>query len=279
MRADFEYRLTRDEYVVGLAALMKQLGQHDDQRTRRLLEQLAVFVAVFLVLAITWPDVLAGFLVGSVLLTILLGAMRGRWLKGATGVSYDPAAADHRVAIAPDGIADRSAMRERSWTWSAVRRIHDLEQAVVLEFVGWDMLVLPNRLWGDGTARRDFLDRSRELATEAVPVETSSKVPSLDACDLLTLGAIGAAVDVLALFVFALPVHRGPGPPVSDAGFLAMFAALLLLGLVLAYVAYRFAETGLIRLHDSSPRSAVGLAHALIWAVPLYMLIAYWGWI
>jgi hypothetical protein len=52
-----------------------------------------------------------------------------------------------------------------------------------------------------------------------------------------------------------------------------------LLGLVLAYFAFRVGGRGLERLYDVSPGAAIGIAQLLIWAVPVYMLIAYFRWI
>jgi hypothetical protein len=279
MQAQFEYRLTKDEYILGLAALTDQLGRQDDGRTRRILEQLAIVVAVLTVITFVFPDAVMGVLIAAVLLGILQGLLRERWIRGATGQSYDESVAQQHVEIADQGILTRCPLRERRWAWPAVRRIHDLEGAVVFELVGWDMIVLPDRLWNDRDARQAFLGEVRALATEAASPDRPVKTASFDRLDLLRIGAIAAGVDVLAIAVFSLPAHRGPTPPVDDAAFLATFAILLLIGIALGYFAYRVARDALPRLHDSSPSAALLLSYLLVCAVPAYMLIAYLGWV
>ena len=279
MHAHFKYRLTKDEYIVGLTALMDQLGRQDSSRTPRVLEQLTLFVVVFAVLAIFFPEALPGLLIATLLVAVLQGALRGRWVRGATGQSYDPAVADQDVEFTDVGMIAHSSLRERRWTWAAVRRIHDLKSAIVVEFAGWDMIVLPDRLWTSMEERRAFVEDARVLAVDAPAAESTVKPASFDTRDLLTVGALAAGVDVLALIVFAMPVHAGPGRAVSDGAFLGTFAAVLLLGLLLAYVAFRVARNALARLYDGSPRFAIGITQALVWAVPLYMLTVYLGWI
>lgn len=280
MHGQFRYRLSKDEYVVGLSALMNELGRQDEGRTRRLVEQLAIFGLVLAAITVAFPDALVGLLVATLLLAVFMGALRARWLRGATGQSYDPAVADHEVEITGDGIFDRSPLRERRWSWSAVRSIHDLKQAVVLELAGWDMLVMPDRLWSNGEERSAFLQDILRFATDVRPAAVvGRKLAPVGTHDLLTLGALAAAVDVFALASFAVPTLRGWVPAIGDAAFVGIFAAMLLAGVALAYVAYRAARRTLMRLQDSWPAAAIGIAQALIWAVPVYMLIAYMGWI
>jgi hypothetical protein len=139
------------------------------------------------------------------------------------------------------------------------------------------MLVLPDRLWDGPDERRAFLDGIRMLATDALNTGARSKPASFDTRELLTVGAIAAGVDVLALIVFALPQYRGAGAPYSNAAYLGFIAALLLLGFALSYVAFRTAKRWLVRLHDSSPAAAIVTSQLLIWAVPLHMLLSYFG--
>ena len=281
MHERFQFVLSKDEYVVGLTALTDQLGRQDTSRTPRLIEQLAVFVGVMAIIIIAFPDAVLGILVAAVLVSVATTALQRRWLRGATGQSYDAAVAEQEVAVADEGISTNSELRRRQWSWPAVRRIHDLKQAIVLETVGWDMIIFPNRLWEGREERNAFLEGIRSLATEAVPPAIPAQPASIGTRDMLRLGAIGAAVDVFALvlWVFALPSLKGLTPTTGAPAFLGVFAALLLLGLVLAYFAFRVGGRGLERLYDVSPGAAIGIAQILIWAVPLYMLIAYFRWI
>lgn len=275
MHATFNYRLSKREYVVGMSALVDQLGRQDTGRTRRIIEQLAVLLVVVLGVTLAFPASAAGLWLAVLLIGIAQSLFTRRWARGASGQSYDPAVAEQEVEITDQDIVTRSPMRERRWSWAAVRRIHDVKDGIVLELVGWDMIVLPNRLWDETDRRRAFLDELRNLSTEAMPSTAPVKPALFDMRDLLRIGAIAAGVDVLALVVFNVSVYRGPSLPVSDAAFLGTFAALTLVGLGLAYLVYRFARPGLERLHDSAPRAAIGLCYALIWAVPAYVMIDY----
>ena len=279
MHQQFQFVLSKDEYVVGVAALTDQLGRQDTSRTSRLFEQIAVFVGTLAIIMVAFPGAVFGVLVAAVVLGLATSGLQARWLRRATGQSYDPAVAEHDVVIADEGISTNSELRRRQWSWPAVRRIHDLKQAILLEFVGWDMLVLPNRLWENSDERRAFLDTISSFAADVAPAPAPRKLASIPTRDLLTMGAVGASVDVLAVVVFALPAYRAATAPIGDAAFLGVFAAMLLLGLALAYFAFRFARRGLEQLYDSSPAVAISIAHVLIWAVPLYMFIAYFRWI
>jgi len=277
MRAEFDYQLSKDEYVAGLTPLMDQLGRQDSSRTRRILEQLAMVVVIIGAIGIVFPDALPGLLAAAVLLTLLTAVLTPRWMRGATGQSYDPAVTDMHVEISGSGIVERTATRERRWEWAAVRRIHENNGVLALELAGWDMLVLPYWLWDSDVQRAEFTDELRSLASAALPLRKPRSTARTDTRDLLTIGAIAAAVDVQAIFAFAMPVYSGPGEPSGSGVFLGMFAAMILIGCVGAYLGYRLARHGLDRLHDRSPWAAVALAHALVWAVPLYMALDYFG--
>jgi hypothetical protein len=278
MHAHFRYRLTKDEYVLGLGALMGQLGRQDVNRIPRLFEQLAMVLVVLAVVAIMFPEALIGLLVALLLFAIIQEVLRPHWLRGATGTSYDPAVADHDVEIDKSGLVARSPARERRWTWPAVRRIYDVRQAIVLELIGWDMIVLPNHLWSNAESRRAFLDEIRVLATDALPAEPARRPILVDTSDLLTVGAFGAAIDALFLIVHLFPAHRGPGPAISDAAFVGTFVAVMALGLLAAYGIYRVAKAGLVRLHEAMPVAARAAAYLLVWALPIYMIAGYFGW-
>lgn len=277
MRVEFDYQLSRDEYVAGLTPLTDQLGRQDSSRTRRILEQLAMVVVIIAAIGIVFPGALPGLLAAAVLLTLLTGAFTPRWMRGATGQSYDPAVIDLHIEISDSGIVERTPMRERRWEWGAVRRIHENHGVLAFELAGWDMLVLPYRLWDSDDERAEFTEQLRLLASAALPISKPRSAARTDTRDLLTIGAIAAAVDILAIFAFAMPVYSGSGEPIGSGVFLGMFAAILLIGCVAAYLGYRFARRGLDRLHDRSPWAAVALAHALVWAVPFYMVLDYFG--
>jgi hypothetical protein len=224
-----------------------------------------------------FPNSLFGLLAAIALFTLFTAALAPRWFRAATGQTYDPAVSGVHLEISDGGIVERTAMRTRTWPWTAVRQIHDGRGVVALGMAGWDMIVMPHCLWDSDKERTAFVEELRALATEMIPMKLPRGNARVDTRDLLTVGAFGAAVDVLAVIVFAMPAYRGPGEPTSNGAFVGMFAGLLVLGCVAAYLAYRLARSGLDRLHDHSPSLAIGTAHALIWAVPLYMVLGYLG--
>ncbi len=107
MHERFQFVLSKDEYVVGLTALTDQLGRQDTSRTPRLIEQLAVFVGVMAIIIIAFPDAVLGILVAAVLVSVATTALQRRWLRGATGQSYDAAVAEQEVVIGRRGNLDQ----------------------------------------------------------------------------------------------------------------------------------------------------------------------------
>lgn len=275
MQVRFSYRLTHEQYSAAIAALTDQLAVRDKRRMQRLLEQLGVMVAILVVIALAFPQALPGLLVASMLATILFGALQGRWVRGVTGISFEPELADHEVELTDVGLSDRSSLRERKWSWAAVRRVHELDNMVVVELVGWDMLVLPDHLWPDASDRLKFVEELGTHAAAATFVKPSAAVSATQSGDLLTLGAVGAGVDVLALVLFLLPLSALPSGGPNQTAFLATLAVIILVGVGLAYAAYRLARKALERLQARAPSVAVALANLLILAVPAYMLLAY----
>src|SRR5215218_10351112 len=92
-------------------------------------------------------------------------------------MSFDPAVGTQFLEFTDATITDSSAMRKRQWTWDAVRRVHEREAGLVFELVGWDMLVLPTRLWESAEDRQRFVDDIRGLISPPVG-EPISSTPS-----------------------------------------------------------------------------------------------------
>ena len=84
---------------------------------------------------------------------------------------------------------------------------------------------------------------------------------------MMVLGSIGAAANAFMLVTTLTPLEQG--------------LALALIGLAMAAAAavfaYRLARFGLGALHDQSPLAAQMIAHALVWAIPIYMVATYLG--
>jgi hypothetical protein len=202
----------------------------------------------------------------------MLAFLGGRWVRGAHRVSYDPTTARFTVEFTEQGIAEESPDRKRQWQWTAVRQVHDSGEVLVFELDGWDMLILPSRLWPDAAQKAAFLRESRERVpprTEAaIPSPTTTLEPKVR--DQLQIGAIAFGVDVLFVIVFLIP-HAGGNVSVP------VVATALLIGTALGYFAYRFARYALPQLYALSPRATVVATHMLIYAVPLYIVASYLG--
>jgi hypothetical protein len=92
------------------------------------------------------------------------------------GASFDPAAhAEMRVEFSDDAIVEQSELRTRRWTWGAVRRLHLSSGHLIVELKGWDMIVLPDRLWPTSEERSAFV---AELEARRLSGETRMTIPS-----------------------------------------------------------------------------------------------------
>jgi hypothetical protein len=145
----------------------------------------------------------------------------------------------------------------------------------VFELDGWDMLILPNRLWPDAGQRLAFLRQAREGVPPRPEAAASiSRTPALDfkVRDQLMVGAIAVGVDVLFAIGFLIPQAGGN---VS----VPVVVTALLIGTALGYFAYRFARYALPQVYALYPRITLIGTHVLIYAVPLYIVASYLGWI
>jgi hypothetical protein len=263
--------LTKEDYVDGLRTVMGELGRQDPYRDRRVWEQLAAFTLLFIVLFAVFRDAGMAVLVTLLAQVAVNSALGELWVRRSTGASYDRAMAHSTVSVFEDGLEDRTADRTRKWNWPAVRHVHDTGAALVFEMDGWDMLILPRRLWPDDQSKGGFLREARRL----VPPRADSArgpAPDLNARDMLQVGAIAAGIDVL----FATSVLADPAARTNGYGLVALWLAI---GVAAAYCAYRLVRSALLQLHAQRPRLALTLSQLLVLAVPLYILTAYLGWL
>jgi hypothetical protein len=84
---------------------------------------------------------------------------------------------------------------------------------------------------------------------------------------MMFLGSLGAATGAFMLVTTLMPLGQG--------------LALVLVGFgmaaIAAFIAYRLARFALGALHAQSPVAGQVIAHALVWAIPIYMLLEYLG--
>ncbi len=275
MHETFEVEITKAEYVVGLETLFAELAKHDRNRSRMIYQQLAVVSVLLIGTGWLFPEAMAGLLFIIIGYALFAGVMGRFWFKSAHGASYDPEVGTQSVEFTDTGITDSSPIRERRWPWQAVRRVHDRQTALVFEFAGWDMLVLPYRLWNSAEERQAFLETIRARITRAVgePI-VGTAAPGPLQSDLFKLAAIGAFLDVCLIVTFILPPYRGHMAALAQQiGTLGAVLAALLVAAALGYVAYRLTQKWLPRLNSRSPAAATAVAHLLIWAFVVWLAV------
>ena len=265
----FEVELTKPEYVVGLQALTGELVTHDKFAKRRTYERLAATVLLILIITYLQPEALMGIFILIVSYSLVELSMVRRWTDSAHGVSFDPAVGPATIHFTDEGITDTSATRTRHWSWQAVRKVHDRESAAVFELVGWDMIILPNRLWPDAASRLRFLSAVlQRLPDQSDQAISRVNLPQLMTIDLFNMAAVGAFVDACLVLIILIPTYLRP--IAGDLGRPAILVLVMLVAILLGYGAYRAAQLGLPRLHAKSPLAAKTLAHCLIWAFAVW---------
>ena len=275
MLGRFDVALTREDYAGGLAVVTRELGKRDPVRDRRIWEQLGAGTLLLILLLFLFPGSGLAIVVTLLAEAFLLAMLGERGVRQSFGVSYDPATARFTVEFTDRGITEQNPHRSREWQWAAVRQVHDSGDALVFELDGWDMLILPNRLWPEAAQKAAFLREARER----VPPRSVAAADTAAAADLapqvrdqLQVGAIAFGVDVLFVIAFLIPqAGRNVSVPVV--------VTALLIGTAIGYFAYRFARYALPQLYALYPRATVTSTHVLIYAVPLYIVAAYLGWI
>jgi hypothetical protein len=273
MFAQFDVALTREDYVRGLAVVSHELGRSDPSRDRRIWEQVGAMTLLLLALLVVFRDAGLAVFVTLAAEAFVVAGLAQRWMRRSLGLSYDPATAHFTSRFGDHGVQEQVAGRTRHWSWNAVRQVHDTGKDIVFQFDGWDMLILPYRLWNDQLGRDAFLREARErLPAGALKGQKEQRPISPLHRDQLVIGAVAAAVDTLFLIVFLLPTS------VIEAGVPTVLTAFAV-GLGAAYFAYRLARSALPQLYGRFPRPALLVTHVLTWAVPVYMLAGFLGWI
>lgn len=273
MQARFEYQLTRDEHVVGVQALTSELAKLDKGVPSRLFASLATATAAMLIVTYFYPESFRGLIAAAFLILIGEMVLIPRRLRGVSGQSYDPAMADLLVELGEEGIQETASGRRRRWEWTAVRRLHDRGSAVVIELAGWDMVVLPSRLWPDDQAKSRFVEEFRARLPEKAEEERrrGPAVPP-DANQMQMVAAIVVALLPLVLIAYLLPAYTERYGPLADRiGLAGGLGAVILLSGAAGYPLYRFTRRALPRLHARRPGTTSVLTQLLAVALPFYL--------
>jgi len=272
MHARFEVALSKEEYVVGLGALFGELAKVDPTRGRAIFQRLATFVILLLAIGWFFPESMAGIFVLIISVAVIEAVISKFWIKSAHGASYDPGVGTQIIEFSDAAITETSTMRKREWAWDALRRVHDRQAGLVFEFVGWDMIVLPARLWDQPQERQRFLEEiSGFIARPAGEPVSAAILPDPGRQDLFNIAAIGAFVDVCLIVTAFLPiVPRRFFSIASEIGSFGATMAIVLATAALGYAAYRLTKVGLPRLNARSPTAATIVAQSLIWAFAVW---------
>lgn len=226
----FEVRLSRADYAVGLSALVGELARLDSARAPILFARLGLGIVTLIVVAFAFPYSLPGLLASCLLVWLGDSLIQMAFRTRTVGASFDPAAhADNRVEFGDEAIVEQSDLRTRRWTWDALRRIHLSPGHVVVELKGWDMIVLPDRLWPTSEERNAFL---AELEARRLAGDTLTTIPQAREAEAramlvepVLMARISLAVAAFHLiFEAQLPFATGPD---ASAAFIALGIASL----------------------------------------------------
>lgn len=172
----YQVELSRADYAVGLSALVAELARVDTARGRVLFARLAAGVAALILIAFAFPFSFPALVTAAMLIWFADMLVLSAFKTQTVGVSFDPAAhARNRIEFSDDSIVEQGELRARHWTWDAVRRVHLSSGHVVIELKGWDMIVLPNRLWPTPAERSAFV---AELEARRRSSGTRMSIPS-----------------------------------------------------------------------------------------------------
>lgn len=228
-RQSYRVELTRSDYAAGLAAVMAELARLDTARKPMLFARLGMTIAILLVIAYAFPLSAAALFAAILMFWIGDMVIQRLFATQLLGISYDPAVhASTEVEFSEEGIVERAATRTRQWSWDALRRLHHPSGLTVLETVGWDMIILPHKLWPSPDARNAFVNDVRaqlpDVAHNDRTATPKQAVTQLKLTEPVLLARIALSVAVFQLiFESFIP----PAPPQASGPLLALVAAAL----------------------------------------------------
>lgn len=269
----FDLQLSRNDYATGLAALMGELARLDDVRPKMLFARLAVTVAVVLAVLYFFPESSLALFTAIMLFWLADFSVQSFFGPRITGVSYEPAMhSGMRVTFDDEGVSEHVATRSRRWAWDSVRRVHAPAGYVVIEFAGWDMVILPDSSWSGPEERSAFLAElaERRPATHFVSAgESRSEAEArMFAVEPVLLARIALTVAAFELGFEAQ--FRLAGPPAGTSA----VAILLAIASLAGAFAWWGSGRGFEALAERSPLAAKRTASGLF--ALLAVLFALW---
>ncbi len=267
----YEVALSRADYAVGLSQAFAQLARRDVGRQRMLFARLAAYIAIIIFIAVAFPRGANAVFIAVLLFWVAEAAIQAAFKTQTIGISYEPEVQGHMIVeLCDDGIVEEGALRTRRWTWNALRRVHLPSGYVVLEFVGWDIIVLPDRVWTTSDERSALI---AELAARQATVGADRGVSvggaeaQFKLVEPVLIARLFVAVETFQL-IFDSALHLGrraaPSTPL-----IALATALI--GTAIVWVASGRAFKG---LEARSPTLALRVA----WGVTILLAAAFALW-
>jgi hypothetical protein len=196
MNASFEYQLSKDDYLRGLRAVAQSIVAKNTSR-RQSFELIAVLALVVVTVSVIDPGSLDAILF-TLVLTVAAGyVIQARFARRWRELTFDPERWKIAISMDEHGVVTRQSDVERRYPGDAVRRIHELPEAVVLEFADWYALPMPDQLWAGPIERSAFVEEVRSSATQLLVNMPRPTAPTGTTLLLYLLGTM--AIGFLAM--------------------------------------------------------------------------------
>jgi hypothetical protein len=173
------FSLRPDEYGAAVAAVLDSIAAthaHREWQRRSPAVAGAYFaslLAAFLAAALASPDAMATLALLAVAVLVLHHLHARAHLRlgaGAVGATFDPCRHGRlEVTLDGDRIKCAGAEHGQTWRWTALRRLHDLPDLLVLEFAGFEMLALPKGAFPPGGAEECAAAIARRVPARPAP--------------------------------------------------------------------------------------------------------------
>lgn len=196
MRASFKYELSKDDYLRGLLAVTRSIAAENRNRRWQIVEQVAILALILLIAIFLNPGALQPVVV-TLLLTLVGGCViQARFARRWRELTFQPPLYKIDISLDEQGLVIVQAGVERRYPWSALRRVHELPEAVILEFADWHTVSMPNELWADLVERSELVKQIRSSAPQLLadlPKTGVLQGPTL----LLLLGAVAVGLELM----------------------------------------------------------------------------------
>lgn len=172
----FDVHLTRDDYVVGISAVLNRLARQDQVRPKQLAAHFVLTLTIMAMLFAFFPASLPGVLAAALLAWLGEMLFAARFKSNQLGVTFDPASSADTVVTSDDeGISEVASNRSRRWSWPAVRALHLTPGYLIVELASWEAIVLPDALWAKPEDKDVF---AAELWARWPHIAAADSVPS-----------------------------------------------------------------------------------------------------